>query len=164
MRAINENEMHLGDNIKNLMRTFHITQAELADELDIPHSQLCNLLRKPDIDDDMLQKIADAMGYGVSVEMIQHYDHDDTIRYIINNYTQNVESGGNGTFMPDNSSTFEEGSSQTNNNYVAEHAFELAEKNTALEKLLMYYRMKMEPEVVEKEIASLKENFKPNQK
>ena len=35
MRAKKENEVYLGDNIKNLMRTFHITQAELADEVDI---------------------------------------------------------------------------------------------------------------------------------
>ena len=169
MKANNKNEVHLGDNIKNLMRTFHITQTELADKLGMPDSQLCVLLRKSDIDDSMLQKIADAMGYGVSVDMIQHYDHDDTIRYIINNYTQNVESGGTGTLIPnqDNStnstSTFEEGSSQTNNNYVAEHAFELAEKITKLEKLLLYYRMQVEPKAVEKEIASLKKEIKPDQ-
>jgi len=165
MKANNKNEVHLGDNIKNLMRTFHITQTELADKLGMPDSQLCVLLRKSDIDDSMLQKIADAMGYGVSVDMIQHYDHDDTIRYIINNYTQNVENGGTGNFKNDNStnSTFEEGSQQTINHYVAEHAFELAEKNTKLEKLLLYYRMKVNPEAVEKEIASLEKEVKPDQ-
>ena len=158
MKANNDNEMHLGDNIKNLMRTFHITQAELADELNMPDSQLCVLLQKQDINDDMLQKIANAMGYGVSVDMIKNYNHDDTIRYIINNYTLNVENGGTGTFIPnqenDNSSNFEEGSTQ--NNYVAEHAFELAEEIAELKTEILYLRMKLEPEVVDAEMKKKK--------
>ena len=79
----------------------------------------------------------------------------------------NVENGGTGNFKNDDSSittsTFEEGSSQTNNNYVAERAFEFAEKNTKLEKLLLYYRMKVNPEAVEKEIAALEREVKPDQ-
>lgn len=189
----NKEEGHLGNSIKHLMKAFGITQSQLADELGIPDSHLCNLLHKTNIDDAMLQKIADAIGYGVTVDMIKKYNHDDTISYIINNYNQNVESGGTGTFIPnqnqnvesggtgtfipnpnqkvenggtgtlipsqDNSANFEEGSSQTNNNYVAEQAFAYAEKNAKLEKLLLYYRMKVEPEAVEKEIDSLKKDY-----
>lgn len=79
-----------------------------------------------------------------------------------------MENGGTGTLIPnqDNStnSTFEEGSQPTiNHNYVAEQAFAYAEKNTKLEKLLLYYRMKMEPEAVDKEMKSLKRDYDPNQ-
>jgi len=121
----------------------------------MPDSHVCNLLQKSDIDDNTLQKIADAIGFGVSVEMLKNYNHDDTIRYIFNTYNNTIENGGtnNGTFQE----VFEKGSSQTNN-YVAEQAFELAEKNTKLEKLLLYYRMKTGPETVEKEIESLKKD------
>lgn len=164
---------HLGNNIKHLMKAFQITQAQLADKLDTQDSHLCTLLQKPEIDDETLQKIADAIGHGVTAELIRNYSHDDTIKFITNNYTQNVENGGTGTLIPnqdnqnieeggtgnfknDNSTTFQEGSSQ--NNYVAEQAFVLAEKNTKLEKLLLYYRMKVEPEVVEKEMELLKKD------
>lgn len=156
MKANEEQNMHLGKNVKHLMRAFQITQTQLAEKLGMPDSHVCNLLQKEDIDEITLQKIANAIGYGVSAEMIKNYNHDDTIKYIINSYTQNVENGGVGTQTPTH---FEKGSSQTNN-YVAEQAFELAEKNTKLEKLLLYYRMKTEPEVVEREMESLKKDDK----
>lgn len=169
MRVSKKDEVHLGDNIKHLMKAFGMTQSQLADKLDMPDSHLCNLLQKANIDDVTLQKIAEATGFGVSVDMIKNYDHDDTISYIINNYNQNIESGGTGTFIPNPNQNVEEGStgtliphnggSQTNNNYVAEQAFVYAERNMKLEKLLLYYRMKVEPEVVEKEIESLKKDY-----
>lgn len=162
MKANKEEGVHLGKNIKHLMKAFGITQSQLADKLGMTESQLCNLLQKADIDDKTLQRIADAIGYGVTVDMIKNYNHDDTIKYIINNYTQNVGNGGIGNFKNDNSSTFEEGSKPTINHYVAEQAFAYAEKNTRMEKLLLYYRMKMEPEAVEKEIESLKKDYNPD--
>jgi len=180
MKANEEYDIHLGKNIKHLMRAFQLTQSQLAEKLAMPDSHISHLLQKSDIDDDMLQRIADAIGNGVTTDMIKAYSHDDTINYIINNYTQNVESGGNGTLIPkqmndytqnvenggtgtlipkqDNSSTFQEGSTQTTNNYVAEQAFALAEKNAKLEKLLLYYRMQIEPDAVKKEIEALKED------
>lgn len=164
MRVNKNDEVHLGDNIKHLMKAFSMTQSQLADKLGMPDSHLCNLLHKANMDDASLQKIAEAIGYGVSVDMIRNYNHDDTIQYIINNYTQHVEDGGTGTLIPNQeigtSTTFEGGSSQTtNNNYVAEQAFAFAEKNAKLEKLLLYYRMKMEPEAVEKEMEALKKEY-----
>ena len=186
--TMKENEtpdIHLGNNIKHLMKAFQLTQAQLALEIDIPNSHLCNLLQQPDIEDDMLQKIADGIGRGVTVDMIKNYNHDDTISYIINNYTQNVQEGGSGTLIPNQNntqkieeggtgtlipkqdhstntnSTFQEGSTQ--NNYVAEQAFVLAKENTRLEKLLLYYRIKVEPDIVEKEIESLKNDGIPEE-
>lgn len=162
MKANKNVETDLGFNIKCLMRTFQITQAQLAEKLGLQGGQLCNLLQKAYIDDEMLQKIADAIGNGVTMDMIKNYKHEDTISYIINNYTQNVESGGSGTgnFNNDHSSTFEGGSQPTiTHNYIAEQAFAFAEKNTKLEKLLLYYRMKLEPEAIEKEIDSLKKEL-----
>lgn len=156
MKAKKEYKVHLGNNIKNLMRAFHITQAQLADTLSMTVSQLCNILQKPDIDDSMLQKIADGIGYGVSVDMIKNYNHDDTISYIINNYTQNVEEGGTGTLIPnqDNSSNsnFEQGSQPTINHYVAEQAFESMREISELKTEIMRLRMKYEPKAVEDEI------------
>jgi len=177
MKANEEHDIHLGNNIKHLMRAFQITQTQLADKLDMPDSHLCNLLQKANIDDAMLQRIADAIGYGVTVDTLKNYSHEDTINYIINNYTQNVEEGGNGTFIPkqdniqtvqeggngtlipkqvnDNNSTYEKGSQPTINHYTAEKAFEYAEKVSELKSEIMRLRMKYEPESVEKEFTRI---------
>lgn len=162
MKVNEEYDIHLGKNVKHLMRAFQLTQSQLAEKLGMPDSHVSNLLQKADIDDNTLQRIADVIGNGVTPDMIKAYSHDDTISYIINNYTQNVENGGNGTLIPkqDNSSTFQEGSQPTINHYVAEQVFALVEKNTKLEKLLLYYRMKTEPDLVEKEMESLKNDYK----
>ena len=158
MKANEEETLHLGKNIKHLMRAFQITQTQLADKLGMPDSHVCNLLQKSDIDDNTLQKIADVIGYGVSIDTIKNYNHEDTISYIINNYTQNVENGGNGTLIPkqENNSTFEEGSQPTINHYTAEKAFEYAEKVTELKTEIMRLRMKYEPDAVEKELNNKK--------
>ena len=159
MKANEEHTIHLGNNVKHLMRAFQITQTQLAEKMGMPDSHVCNLLQKSDIDDNTLQKIADAIGYGVSVDTIKNYNHEDTISYIINNYTQNVENGGNGTLIPkqDNStnSTFQEGSSQ-NNNYVAEQAFESMREVAELKTEIMRLRMKYEPDSVENELKNKK--------
>lgn len=157
MKANKEDKKHFGNNAKYLMQAFGRTQAEIAEKLEMHGPHLCNLLQKANIDDETLQRIADAIGYGVTVDTIKNYNHDDTTSYIINNYNQKVENGGTGTLIPNQ--TFEEGSSQ--NNYTAEKAFEYAERNTKLEKLLLYYRMKVEPDAVEKEIESLKRDCDP---
>ena len=161
MKANEEPVIHLGKNIKHLMRAFQITQTQLAEKLEMPDSHLCNLLQKANIDDAMLKRIADAIGYGVTVDTLKSYSHEDTISYIINNYTQNVENGGNGTLIPkqDNSSTststYQEGSQPTINHYTAEKAFEYAEKISELKTEIMRLRMKYEPEAVEKESRSI---------
>lgn len=158
MRVNEEHDNHLGKNVKHLMRALQITQTQLADKLGMPDSYMCNLLQKADIDNNMLQKIADAIGYGISVDMIKNYNHDDTISYIINNYTQNVENGGNGTLIPkqdnSNNSTFQEGSTQ--NNYVAEQAFESLKEIAELKTEIMRLRMKYEPDTVEVELKNKK--------
>jgi len=157
MKANEEPTLHLGKNIKHLMRAFQITQTQLAEKLGMPDSHVCNLLQKEDIDDNTLQKIADAIGYGVNAEMIKNYNHDDTIKYIINSYTQNIENGGVGNLKNDNNSTFQEGSQQTiNNNYVAEQAFEFLKENADLKTEIMRLRMKYEPDAVEKELKNKK--------
>lgn len=155
---LNEN-IHLGENVKCLMRAFRLQQNDLAQKAGFSESQLSNILRKADIDDETLERLAKGLGNGVTPEMIKAYSHEDTVSYIINSYTQNVENGGMGT-LQDSRSTFQEGSQPTINNYVAEQAFELAEKNTKLEKLLLYYRMQIEPEVVKVEMESLKKDNK----
>jgi len=156
MKANEEPVIHLGKNIKHLMRAFQITQTQLAEKLDMPDSYLCNLLQKANIDDSTLQRIAEAIGNGVSVDMIKSYNHDDTISYIVNNYTQNVENGGVGNLKNDNNSTFQEGSQQTINNYTAEKAFEYAEKIIDLKTEIMRLRMKYEPDAVESELKNKK--------
>lgn len=156
MKVNEKATLHLGKNIKHLMRAFQITQTQLAEKLGMPDSHVCNLLQKSDIDDNTLQKIADAIGYGVSIDTIKNYNHEDTISYIINNYTQNVENGGNGTLIPkqENNSTFQEGSTQ--NNYVAEQAFEFLKENAELKTEIMRLRMKYEPDAVESELKNKK--------
>lgn len=156
MKANEEHDIHLGKNIKHLMRAFQITQTQLAEKLGMPDSHVCNLLQKEDIDDSTLQKIADAIGYGVTVDMIKNYNHDNTIKYIINNDTQNVENGGIGNFKNDNSSTFKEGSQPTINHYVAEQVFEFLKENADLKTEIMRLRMKYEPDAVENELKNKK--------
>lgn len=154
-----EYEVHLGENIKHLMKALQIIQAELADKLDMPHSRFCNLLQKPDIDDDMLQRIADAMGHGVTVELIKNYNHDDTIQYIFNTYNNTIESGGTGT-----NANYEIKTQENENNYVAEQVFVYADKITQLEKQLLYHRMLTEPEEVKKEMQALKKGDRQEEK
>ncbi|MDU1906635.1 MAG: helix-turn-helix transcriptional regulator [Dysgonomonas sp.] len=156
MKANEEHTIHLGNNVKHLMRAFQITQTQLAEKMGMPDSHVCNLLQKSDIDDNTLQKIADAIGYGVSLDTIKNYNHEDTISYIINNYTQNVENGGIGNFKNDNSSTFKEGSQPTINHYVAEQVFEFLKENADLKAEIMRLRMKYEPDAVESELKNKK--------
>ncbi|MDR1715865.1 MAG: helix-turn-helix domain-containing protein [Prevotella sp.] len=165
-----DENIHLGENIKCLMRAFRLQQNELAEKSGYSESQLSNILRKADIDDETLERLAKGLGNGVTIDMIKAYSHEDTVKYIINNYTQNVESGGVGTYNKDDytqnvqdgglgnfkKEDFHKDSNPTINNYVAEQAFALAEKNTKLEKLLLYHRMQTEPEAVKKEMESLK--------
>lgn len=158
MKANEKQDIHLGNNVKHLMRAFQITQTQLAEKLGIPDSHVCNLLQKADIDDETLERIAKALEHGVTVDLIKAYSHEDTISYIINNYTQNVENGGNGTLIPqqDNSSTFQEGSNPIINNYVAEKAFEYSDKVSKLETEIMRLRMKYESDAVEAELKNKK--------
>jgi len=188
MKSNEEQNIHLGKNIKHLMRAFQITQTQLGEKLGMPDSHVCNMLQKADIDDNTLLKIAGALGNGIGVDTLKNYRHEDTISYITNNYTQNVENGGNGTLIPnsiqniedggngtlipkqennstqnvenggngtlipkqENNSTFQEGSTQ--NNYVAEQAFEFLKENAELKTEIMRLRMKYEPEAVEAEL------------
>ena len=153
-----------------------MTQTQLAEKLEMPDSHLCNLLQKANIDDEMLQKIAVALGYGITVDGIKNYKHEDTISYITNNYTQTVQEGGNGTLIPnqannynqtvdeggtgtlipkqENSTTFQEGSTQ--NNYVAEQAFVSMREIADLKTEIMRLRMKYEADEVEQEIKKRK--------
>ncbi|MDU1892352.1 MAG: helix-turn-helix transcriptional regulator [Dysgonomonas sp.] len=158
MKANEEHATHLGKNIKHLMRALQITQTQLAEKLGMPDSHVCNLLQKLDIDDNTLQRLAEAMGYGVSAEMIKNYNHEDTIKYIFNNYHNTIESGGtnNGSFQDDKSSTYQEGSQPTINNYVAEQAFESMREIADLKSEIMRLRMKYEPDAVENELKNKK--------
>lgn len=148
-------DRHLGENVKCLMRAFRMQQNDLAQKAGYSESQLSAILRKDDIDDETLERLAKALGNGVTADMIKAYSHEDTISYIINSYTQNVENGGIGNLIPkqDNStnSTYEEGSQPTINNYVAEQAFESLKEIAELKTEIMRLRMKYEPDAVEAE-------------
>lgn len=148
---LNEN-IHLGENVKCLMRAFRLQQNDLAEKAGFSESQLSNILRKADIDDETLERLAKGLGNGVTPEMIKAYSHEDTVSYIINSYTQNIENGGTGT-LQDSRSTFQEGSTQ-NNNYVAEQAFEFLKEVAELKTENMRLRMKYEPDAVEVELKN----------
>ncbi|PXV65463.1 hypothetical protein CLV62_10755 [Dysgonomonas alginatilytica] len=116
MKEDNLNESkHLGENVKHLMRAFHLQQNDLAENAGYSESQLSNVLRKADIDDESLERLAKGLGNGVTTDMIKAYNHEDTVSYIINNYTQTVADGGKGTLQQNNK--FQEGSAQTQTNY-----------------------------------------------
>lgn len=151
---LNEN-IHLGENVKCLMRAFRLQQNDLAQNTGYSESQLSNILRKADIDDETLVRLAKGLGNGVTPEMLKAYSHEDTINYIINSYTQNVESGGTGT-LQDSRSTFNKGSQPTINHYTAEKAFEYSEKIAELKTEIMRLRMKYESDLVEKELKNKK--------
>jgi len=153
-----EKKIHLGENVKCLMRAFHLQQNELAEKAGYSESQLSNILRKADIDEETLARLAKGLGNGVTPEMIKAYSHDDTVSYIINNYTQNVENGGagslNGNHGNVHDSKFTEGSTQ--NNYAAEQAFEFLREVAELKTEIMRLRMKYEPDKVEEELKAKK--------
>ncbi|HCO67798.1 MAG TPA: hypothetical protein DIT04_08615 [Dysgonomonas sp.] len=155
MNGNDENgKKHLGNDIKCLMHAFHLQQNDLAQRTGYSESQLSNILKKEDIDDETLERIAKGLGNGVTPEMIKAYNHKDTISYIINNYSQNIENGGKGT-QENIPTTFENGSIQ-NNNYVAEQAFEFLKENAELKVEIMRLRMKYEADAVESDLKNKK--------
>jgi len=150
MKKDDPGNIHLGENVKCLMRAFRLQQNDLAEKAGYSESQLSNILKKEEMDDETLERLAKGLGNGVTADMIRSYSHEDTLRYIINNYTQNVENGGTGN-LGDNStnSTFSAGSAQ--NNYAAEQAFEFLREIGDLKTEIMRLRMKYEPQTVEAE-------------
>lgn len=154
MKGNDENgKKHLGNNIKCLMHAFHLQQNDLAQRTGYSESQLSNILKKEDIDDETLERIAKGLGNGVTPEMIKAYNHKDTVQYIFNTYN-NTLNGGKGNFQ--DSPTFESGSSQTNNTYVAEQAFEFLKENAELKVEIMRLRMKYEADAVESDLKNKK--------
>lgn len=80
-----QEEAHLGNNVRKLRSVLGLSQSDLADKMKMPASQLCKLEQQRHIDDEMLDKIAEAMG--VSVDTIKNYNHEATINFIISNNT-----------------------------------------------------------------------------
>lgn len=78
-------EAHLGNNIRKLRSVLGLSQSDLADKMKMPASQLCKLEQQRNLDDEMLDKIAEAMG--VSVDTIKNYNHEATINFIISHNT-----------------------------------------------------------------------------
>ena len=144
--GLNEN-IHLGEKVKCLMRAFRLQQNDLAQKAGYSESQLSNILRKDGIDDETLERLAKGLGNGVTADMIKAYSHDDTVSYIVNNYTQNVEDGGTGSLIPEQNND----NSTNTYNYVAEQAFEAMKEIADLKTEIMRLRMKYEPDTVDAE-------------
>jgi len=96
---------HHGQNVRDIMHFFDIRQYELAEKMGLQPSNLSNVLQKETLDDATLNKIADALGHGITADCIKNYNRDLHRQIIINNQT--VNEGGKGVVtITDNSTNF----------------------------------------------------------
>ena len=79
--------VHLGNNIARLRGFRRMTQKQLADKVHITQQEYSRLESKPAIDDDLLEKIAEAMDF--PVELIKHLDSAS----VVNNNQQGGNAG-----------------------------------------------------------------------
>ncbi|ASZ15086.1 helix-turn-helix transcriptional regulator [Chitinophaga pendula] len=93
---------HHGMNIQKIRVYMNVKQQTLAHELGISQQGISNLEKQPNIDDDMLGKVADVLG--VSLEMIKQFDEKNVINNINNvrdcNFSDNSINSVAGTFNP----------------------------------------------------------------
>lgn len=101
-----ESNKHMGLKIGGARRLVGITQKELAERLGITRQAISKLEQTENVDDERLEKIADALG--VSLEGLKKFDVG-TVLYYTTNFYENV-SATNGGMV---------GAPKVENNYAA---------------------------------------------
>ncbi len=85
--------VHLGNNVARLRSFRRIPQKEMASQLAMSQQEYSRIEKKEEIDDDLLNKIAEVLDF--PVEAIKHIESSTTIQTV---YQQNGNSG-NGFYV-----------------------------------------------------------------
>lgn len=83
---------HLGRNVQKVRVYFGVKQETLATELGISQQEISKIERQDEIEEDVLSRIADALG--ISPEVIKDFDVERAIYNINNSYSDATISEG----------------------------------------------------------------------
>jgi transcriptional regulator with XRE-family HTH domain len=125
-------KMHVGRKISRIREIKGIKQDFLAIELGVSQQTISKIEQSEEVEDAMLEKIAQALG--VTVSGIKNFSEEGVINYF-NTFNDNAFANGTGTFGPNNNCTFN----------PLDKLIEVIEKNEKLyERLLQSEREKIE--------------------
>lgn len=92
---------HIGRNFRRLREIMGVKQEAVAHKMDVTQQTISNLEQKETVNDDELNKMAEALG--VTKEAIQNFDEESTIYNIVTNNSNNTSVSGTNyycTFNP----------------------------------------------------------------
>jgi len=93
--------IHQGRNVKRIREILGVKQDALAMDLNLSQQTVSKLEEKESIDDEVLQRIADALK--VPVEAIENFSDDMVVNVISNTFTDNQSAYG---YVANNFATF----------------------------------------------------------
>src|SRR5580704_3794478 len=85
---------HMGRKIEKIRTLKGIKQDTLAKQLGMTQGMLSRIEQSEEVDDDKLQKIADALG--MTIEALKNFNEENVVSFIQNNY-DNATGGPQGT-------------------------------------------------------------------
>lgn len=87
-------KVHLGYNVRRLRTIVGLSQDEVAHKLEMSPSAYSRKENKEDLDDGMLEKIAQVLGEGITAETIKQYSDEAMMNFIANTF--NISDSGIG--------------------------------------------------------------------
>ena len=91
--------VHHGRNIRRLREILNIKQDAIAAELKISQQAMSKLEQKKEIDDDMLERVSNALN--IPVDSVKNFNEESAVNIIANTFNDSSSSVGyNYTFNP----------------------------------------------------------------
>ncbi len=87
------NRKHLGYNVKRLREILGVKQEDLAERLHLTQQSVSKLENKEDLDNETLEKIANAMN--IPAEAIKNFTDEGTVNFISNTFSDNSSAAYN---------------------------------------------------------------------
>jgi len=87
------NGRHLGYNIKRLREILGVKQESLAERLNLTQQSVSKLENKGNINNETLEKIADAMN--IPSYVIKYFSDEEALNIVSNNFSDNIEAYNN---------------------------------------------------------------------
>ena len=84
---------HIGRNFRRLREIMGVKQEAVAHKMDVTQQTISNLEQKETVNDDELNKMAEALG--VTKEAIQNFDEDKVVYNIQNNHDTSNKGASN---------------------------------------------------------------------
>lgn len=82
------NRGHLGYNVKRLREILGVKQEDLAERMHLTQQSVSKLENKEDLDNETLEKIANAMN--IPADAIKNFTDEGTVHIISNTFSENV--------------------------------------------------------------------------